>query len=176
MNITPTQNHNLTKDFLIEDSRWKARPDCQPAIDRAVETARSYVEQNEAIAFMPDSELSIVLTDDLSIKTLNATHRGKDKATNVLSFPIDEEADLFGPLLGDIVFAYETIEREADDMGIEFLHHLAHLSVHGFLHLLGYDHNETDEAEKMEAVEIAILASLDIANPYAGSEPIKMPD
>jgi probable rRNA maturation factor len=166
----------LEKDYLIEAEEWNQISDLQAVISRAVDYAHAYAEQIEDIEILPGSEISLVFSSDAEVRALNAAHRGKDKPTNVLSFPIDEEADPLGPLLGDIVFAYETVEREADELAIEFLSHLTHLCVHGFLHLLGYDHIEWDEAEKMESVEIAILAQLGIDNPYAGSDPIQMPD
>ena len=118
----------------------------------------------------PDgSELSIVFTDDENIKRLNAQWRGKDKPTNVLSFPafpVTKGAPP-QPLLGDIVLAFETVGREARDEGKTFDAHLIHLTVHGFLHLLGYDHEGEDDAEEMERVERRILARLAIPDPYA---------
>lgn len=115
------------------------------------------------------SELSIVLTNDDEIKKLNTNWRKKNKATNVLSFPAFELAigDKPGPMLGDIVLAIETIEREARDSGISFLDHLTHLIIHGLLHLLGYDHENDTDAEQMEALEIEILAHLGIKDPYS---------
>nr|WP_181701737.1 rRNA maturation RNase YbeY [Chthonobacter albigriseus] len=117
---------------------------------------------------MPGSEVSVLLTDDASVRVLNREHRGIDKPTNVLSFPQDDpDADAYGPLLGDIVVAHETVVREAIDGGLPFSHHLTHMIVHGFLHLVGYDHMQDDEAEEMERLETDILAALDIPDPYA---------
>lgn len=115
-----------------------------------------------------ESELSIVLTDDVEIKKLNREWRQKNKATNVLSFPAFETAvgQKPGPMLGDIVLAFETIEQEALESNIRFLDHLSHLIVHGLLHLLGYDHEIDMDAEQMEALEIEILAQMGIKNPY----------
>jgi probable rRNA maturation factor len=113
------------------------------------------------------AELSIVLTDDAEQRRLNRDWRGIDKATNVLSFP---QIEPFGPvigLLGDIILARETLEREAADLGVSFTDHFTHLVVHGFLHLLGYDHVADDEALVMEGLETQILASLGVADPYA---------
>ena len=93
--------------------------------------------------------------------TLNQQFRGKDGATNVLSFPADEDA-----LLGDIALCWPVVEREADQQGKTVGAHTAHLTVHGLLHLMGYDHVEDEAAEKMEALEIEVLATLQIANPY----------
>lgn len=113
------------------------------------------------------AEVSVVLTDDEEQHELNRQWRGVDKSTNVLSFP---QIEPFGPvmgLLGDITFAYETVGQEAEEMGISLEAHFTHLVVHGFLHLLGYDHIEDDEALVMEGLETQILATLGIADPYA---------
>ncbi len=115
-----------------------------------------------------------MFTDDASIREINAEWRQQDKPTNVLSFPAFPvtPGEKPGPMLGDIVIARETVEREAVDLGKSFEEHLTHLLVHGFLHLLGYDHMETEEAEEMEALETRILASLGLSDPYAGQDPI----
>jgi probable rRNA maturation factor len=113
-------------------------------------------------------ELSIVLTDDARIRTLNARWRGRDIATNVLSFPTEPPSQKARRRhLGDIVIAYETTAREAAMEQKPFAHHLAHLAVHGFLHLLGYDHESDEDAEAMERLERTILARLDLPDPYA---------
>ena len=112
------------------------------------------------------SELSIVLTDDAEQQGLNRDWRGIDKPTNVLSFP---QIEPFGPvtgILGDIVLARETLEREAVELGKPFTDHYTHLVVHGFLHILGYDHIDEAEALVMEGLETQILATLGIPDPY----------
>ncbi|HXE03384.1 MAG TPA: rRNA maturation RNase YbeY [Methyloceanibacter sp.] len=112
-------------------------------------------------------ELSIVLTDDAEQQQLNREWRGIDKPTNVLSFP---QIAPFGPvtgILGDIVLARETLEREAAELEKSFADHFTHLVVHGFLHILGYDHIEEGEALEMEGLETKILATLGIADPYS---------
>jgi probable rRNA maturation factor len=116
------------------------------------------------------AEVAIVLTDDQSIRALNRQWRGRDEPTNVLSFPARlAERGNGGPVhVGDIVIAYETTAREAAAEGKPFLHHLSHLAVHGFLHLVGYDHESYDEAETMESLERRILARLGVPDPYAG--------
>lgn len=113
------------------------------------------------------AELSIVLTDDAGQRQLNREWRGIDKPTNVLSFPqLAPHAPLFG-LLGDIILAHETLLREAAELDIGFTEHFTHLVVHGFLHILGYDHLEDEEALVMERLETQILDVLGIADPYA---------
>ena len=112
------------------------------------------------------AELSILLTDDAEQHDLNQQWRGKDSSTNVLSFP---QIEPFGPvvgILGDITLARETLEREAMDQGTTFDDHFTHLVVHGFLHILGYDHIDESEALVMEGLETQILATLGIDDPY----------
>ena len=118
-------------------------------------------------------ELSVRLTGDEEVRALNAKWRDKNKPTNVLSFPMLDEDDLRqanipGPelLLGDIILARGVCEAEADEKGVSIEQHAAHLIVHGTLHLLGYDHQEEDEASDMEAREIRALGRLGIASPY----------
>ncbi len=106
-------------------------------------------------------EVSVVLSSDKEVQDLNKIFRHKDKPTNVLSFPSDEKDEL-----GDIILAYETVVREAEKFGISPLHHTLHLIIHGFLHLLGYDHEKEKEAKEMENMEIRILETLHINNPY----------
>ena len=115
-----------------------------------------------------DYELSVRLVDDAEISELNQTYRHKKGTTNVLSFPFvnEHELPLNIDILGDIVIAAEVIAEEADEQGKSVEAHWAHMCVHGFLHLLGYDHIDASEAEEMECLEIAILAELGINNPY----------
>lgn len=134
-----------------------------PIVRRAVEAALS--------AFEPAPvTLSVVLTGDAEVRDLNKTHRGKDKPTNVLSFPAAlSEPD--GPeALGDVILAFETVRAEAEDQGKSLTDHLTHLVIHGTLHLMGLDHQDPEEAEEMEALERLLLAELGIEDPY--SEPL----
>jgi probable rRNA maturation factor len=109
-------------------------------------------------------EISILFTNDEAVRRLNAHYRGKDKPTNVLSFPQPS-----GPLLGDVVLAAETVRAEAALAGKPLEAHMAHLIIHGFLHLLGYDHWREEEAVAMEAVERAALERMGIPDPYAAA-------
>jgi probable rRNA maturation factor len=153
-----------TVDVVVQSPLWNAQRDAKALVRRAIAEAASMVATAAA-------ELAIVLTDDSAIRALNRNWRRKDAATNVLSFPAKEPK---GPraargtsgLLGDIVIAYETTEREARAEHKPFAHHLTHLAVHGFLHLAGYDHEADEEAEAMERLEAAILARLDVPDPY----------
>ena len=115
-------------------------------------------------------EVAILLTSDAGMQALNLRWRGKDAPTNVLSFPSGGEQGH----LGDVVLAYETVEGEAKQQDIPIADHVAHLVVHGMLHLLGYDHEQEDDAVKMERLETEILATLGIADPYGNSEPLGM--
>jgi len=148
-------------DILVESPRWRAVPTAQRTVRRAIAAAAARARAG--------SELSIVLTDDAAMRTLNRRWRGKNRPTNVLSFPSGESDPQRGKPrhLGDIVIAYETTAREAIGESKPFAHHLAHLTVHGFLHLLGYDHDKDDDAEKMERLERTILKRIGIPDPYA---------
>src|SRR6185369_6399350 len=121
----------------------------------------------------PPTELAIVLSDDSAIQTLNRDWRGKNAPTNVLSFPAARpgKSRSAPPYIGYVVIAYQTVAREAVAEGKPFNHHLAHLAVHGFLHLLGYDHENDRDAEIMEGMERRILKRLAVPDPYASSVP-----
>jgi len=113
-------------------------------------------------------QVTLVLTDDDEMRTLNRTWRGKDAPTNVLSFPVGE---IGAPgFLGDVVLARETTRKEARDQNLALQDHVSHLVVHGVLHLLGFDHAADEEAERMESLERVALASLGVADPYAEEE------
>ncbi len=133
----------------LRDLRWK-------------KALRPYCKTVEAVvqAVGASGDLAIVLADDEFIQELNKHYRGKDKPTNVLSFPNEDEP------FGDVVLAFETIEREAAGQGKSFRDHAAHLIVHGILHLMGHDHEDEAQAEKMERKEVSILKRLGIENPY----------
>jgi probable rRNA maturation factor len=160
MSRSPLRRPALAVDIVVESPLWKAQRGADAMLRRALAAAGALVPS--------DGELAVVLTDDAAIRALNRDWRGKDAATNVLSFPAKEaRPDRRAPrLLGDIVIAFETVAREAAAEGKPFMHHLAHLAVHGFLHLVGYDHEANGDADAMERLEIAILARLDVPDPY----------
>ena len=152
----------LAVDIVVDSAQWKTQRGAEAMLRRALAEAAT-------MASISGGELAVVLTDDAVIRALNRDWRGKDAPTNVLSFPAPTEARGQGAaprLLGDIVIAYETAAREARADNKPFLQHLAHLAVHGFLHLLGYDHETDEEADAMEGLEAGILARLDIPDPY----------
>ncbi|TDO98777.1 rRNA maturation RNase YbeY [Marinomonas balearica] len=111
-------------------------------------------------------EMTIRLVDEEESQTLNNEYRGKNKPTNVLSFPFEVPEGVELPLLGDLVICRQVVEQEAQEQKKDLNHHWCHMVVHGVLHLRGYDHIKEDEAEEMEALEVQILASLNIPDPY----------
>ena len=153
----------ICPDIEQDSALWEQLIDAEAIAERALEAA---VEM-AGLTLLDGAELGILLSDDEHVKSVNQEWRGIDKPTNVLSFPAVEPTKLArAPFLGDIIIAYETVEREAKAEGKAFADHYAHLVVHGFLHLLGFDHINEADAERMEALEIAILSSLDIPDPY----------
>jgi probable rRNA maturation factor len=170
--ISQTTMSQLTlpiTEVLVVAECWQAEPDAEAVIQRAIAAASEAVGADTG-----EAELAVMLTDDSGIRTLNNNWRGIDKPTNVLSFPALQPtagAPADAPrMLGDIAIAYETTRKEADDEEKPFDHHLSHLAVHGFLHLIGYDHEKDDDAEAMEDLEREILAQLGIPDPYADRE------
>jgi len=158
----------LKIDVLVHSEHWKNAAAAKDVVRRALKQAATALSTKTA-------ELAIVLTDDAAMRRLNRNWRGIDAPTNVLSFAtknsgdqLDEQSggQFVGNHLGDIVLAYETVKREAHRDGKAFDHHLAHLVVHGFLHLLGYDHGNDAQARRMETTERAILRDLAVPDPY----------
>ena len=149
--------------ICVEDDAWMtALPDYERVCLRAARAAA-------AMRSAPDepAEMALMLTDDAAVRALNRTYRQKDKPTNVLSFPGDAAAPPGHPLmLGDIVLAYGTVAGEAAAQGKPLADHVTHLVVHGVLHLLGFDHENDEDAEEMEGLETRILAGLGIPDPY----------
>ena len=152
-------------DILESAPVWKNAPEAESVIEQAILACETKLGQAAE-----DVEVSVLLCDDAEIRGLNRQWRGKDSATNVLSFPAPP-----GPgaslHLGDIAIAYETVAREALEEGKPFAAHLAHMAVHGYLHLSGYDHEDDDEAEEMEQLEREILTALGVSDPYAEPAP-----
>ena len=143
-------------DVEVEDPAWTvAVPDAETLVRRAAEAA---------LGARSAGGVTILLTDDATVQALNRQFRAKDSPTNVLSFPAPPNPE---DHLGDVALAYGVCAREATDQGKPFGHHLQHLTVHGVLHLLGYDHIGDDEAEAMEGLERVVLAGLGVPDPYA---------
>jgi probable rRNA maturation factor len=152
-------------DILLEAGEWPDENVLEAIVSRAVSATFEELEADSD----EKPELSLVFTDDAHIKELNAGWRGKDKPTNVLSFPAFPVApgDALPPMLGDIVLAFETVAGEAVLENKPLEHHITHLVVHGLLHLLGYDHETEEDAEEMEGLERRALRRLAIPDPYA---------
>ena len=164
----------LDIQIAVEAEGWPEEADLEALSAKILDHAADFLEaQGQPFAPMP-SEVSLVFTDDAEIQAINSEWRAKDKPTNVLSFPAYplKPGHKPGPMLGDIVIARETVEREADELEKSFSDHLTHLMVHGFLHLFGYDHMTEEEAEEMEGLETRILAGLGLSDPYAGQVPV----
>lgn len=157
-------------EVIVASPQWRKKPNAAALVRKAIRAAASTKS-----ASTPHTELAIVLTNDSAIRALNRQWRKLDAPTNVLSFPAKAvRAERTAPRqLGDIVIAFETTAREAAMEGKRFEHHLVHLTVHGFLHLLGYDHDSDREAKKMERLEVAILARLNVPDPYVARDPAK---
>ncbi|KAA0264470.1 rRNA maturation RNase YbeY [Hafnia alvei] len=120
--------------------------------------------------FQEEAEVTIRLVDEAESHELNMTYRGKDKPTNVLSFPFEAPPGIELPLLGDMIICRQVVEAEAKEQEISLLSHWAHMVVHGSLHLLGYDHIIDEEAEEMEALEAEIMQELGYPDPYAAEK------
>jgi probable rRNA maturation factor len=152
-------------DISVEAGDWPQKRKLRSLVDKAVAAALG----DARVDAEAGSELSVVFSDDAHIRTLNSGWRGKDKPTNVLSFPAFpvKIGEKLPPMLGDVVLAAETVAREAELEGKPLDHHITHLVIHGVLHLLGHDHEDDAEAEAMEALERAALARLAIPDPYA---------
>jgi len=171
-----TQNTSeIDLDICIEDPQWNS-------INFDLEGLSKCAIQNTLAETRPNlqcCEVSLLLTNDDSIQALNREYRSKDKATNVLSFPSHEDINdaienhIFPEqplILGDLIVAYETVKHEAELEKKTLHNHYAHLLIHGTLHLLGYDHIEDHDAEEMESIEVKILNSMGIPNPYEDRE------
>lgn len=147
-------------DIALDDDRWRL-------VDGLEQKAESVVDQTcTRLQTVRSGQTVVLFSDDQTIQDLNDRFRAKNQPTNVLSFPAPESADY----PGDVILAYETCEKEAAQRGISILNHATHLVLHGFLHLLGYDHQSNEEATLMEGLETEILKELGIRDPYAPSD------
>ena len=151
----------VTADIVVESELWASQPQAEAIVRAAIAAAAPHSTDG--------GEVSILLSDDSAVRELNRQWRGLDQPTNVLSFPAAKTPAAQGHL-GDIVIAYETLQKECEDESRDFLHHLAHLSVHGFLHLIGYDHQNDAEAAEMEGIESKIMISLRMPDPWLGRD------
>ncbi len=159
----PIKKIHIECDILKMDNKWEELPEISDIIELTVNYAHNnpqYIHKD-----IHSLEISIVLTNNTHITELNRDYRGKDKPTNVLSFPQDEPG-----LLGDIIIARETIIAEAKDQGKTMQNHFTHMLIHGCLHLMGFDHIEEKEAQTMEDLEIKILSQMNIKNPYESND------
>jgi probable rRNA maturation factor len=161
-------------EVLVGSPQWRRRRHAASLVRKAIRTAALIAGGARSTR---RAGLAILLTDDSAIRALNRDWRKRNAATNVLSFPARSFSarSLRGRSprhLGDIVIAYETVAREAVIEGKPFGHHLVHLAVHGYLHLLGHDHATEREADRMERLEIDILARLGVPDPYRGTLPV----
>ena len=148
-------------DIEIEDEAWiAAAPGAELLVEEAAAAALTQID-------FDGGAVTILLTDDEAVRDLNSRFRGKDYATNVLSFPAPRNPEGH---LGDIALAYGVCAREAAEQGKPLAHHLQHLVAHGVLHLVGYDHETDAEAEQMEGLERVILAGLGVPDPYAAEQ------
>ena len=164
-------------DTAVEDARWETAVENIAQVAEKVKTAAfDYLETHENLDFLASTKplkINLCLSNDETVHQLNKEFRGMDKPTNVLSFAnldfdnFAAENEPFDEIeLGDIIVAFETMVREADEQEVTLYAHFCHLLTHGFLHLSGYDHQTPDEAAYMENMEKEILQTLGIANPY----------
>jgi probable rRNA maturation factor len=162
----------LSVEVARSSPLWRALPKAEALARKAIDAAATA----GGVRLLDGAEIGVQLVGDEEIRALNARWRGFDRPTNVLSFPAaPPERIAAAPMLGDIVVAFETFEREAQGEDKALADHFAHLVVHGFLHLLGFDHEIAVEADRMEALETRILADLGVADPYASSVPLDAP-
>jgi len=152
----PDMAEEILAEIVIEHEGWQSVAGLETRCMEALQAALALIDDARPGAAV------ILFTGDQALQSLNQRFRGKDSATNVLSFPAPQSEHY----PGDVALAFETCRAEAEARGIALADHAAHLAVHGVLHLNGFDHKNDDEAEQMEAVEIAALARLGIANPY----------
>lgn len=154
----------IAVDIVEDDGDWSGVGDVGAIVQAAADAvaASGLVDVGGA-----DASVAVALSSDANVQKLNGSYRRKPRPTNVLSFPAGPGGE--DGFLGDVVFAIETLRREADALETPLAHHLQHLTVHGILHLLGFDHQTDDAADAMEAIEIKVLKSIGVSNPYTGA-------
>ena len=178
--MTASPAERLDISFSLESGDWEtAVADVERLTEGAARVAFEAAEKPEILDGDTPVEMSLVLADDALVQTLNRDYRDKDKPTNVLSFALlddlDDTDDVLAReqgmpiLIGDVILAFETVQREALEQGKSFGDHLTHLVIHGVLHLLGYDHQSDPDADRMERLETSILARMGIADPYSAN-------
>ena len=182
--MTASPAERLDISFSLESGDWEtAVADVERLTEGAARGAFEAAEKPEILDGDTPVEMSLVLADDALVQTLNRDYRDKDKPTNVLSFALLDDLDDTDEstddvlardqgmpiLIGDVILAFETVQREALEQGKSFGDHLTHLVIHGVLHLLGYDHQSDPDADRMERLETSILARLGIADPYSAN-------
>jgi probable rRNA maturation factor len=170
--VTARRAPSLAVEVVIDSPLWKSPRGLRPLIRTAIAAAATgATRRNRRGKGSRPASMTVLLTDDATIKKLNRTWRRKNAPTNVLSFPAKAAPGGDAPVfLGDIAIAYETTQREAEAEGKRFTDHVTHLAIHGFLHLLGHDHEAESQAEAMEALEVAILQRLGVPNPYVARD------
>lgn len=166
----------IVLDTIVDDSNWSVIEDIAQVAEKVKTAAFGYLKTHENLDFLTSTKplkINLCLSNDATVHQLNKEFRGQDKSTNVLSFAnldfenFNAENEPFDEIeLGDIIVAFETMAREAEEQGVTLYAHFCHLLTHGFLHLSGYDHIEPEEAAYMENLEKEILQTLGIANPY----------
>ena len=170
---------HLDISISLEAGDWEAAvADVEQRVEAAARAAFDAADRPDILGVAP-AEMSLVLADDALVQTLNRDYRDKDKPTNVLSFALldgsDDTDDVLARdegmpiLIGDVILAFETVQREAREQGKSVEDHLTHLVIHGVLHLLGYDHLSDPDADRMERLETSILARMGIADPYSAN-------
>jgi probable rRNA maturation factor len=168
--VTSSARNDIIVDVQKAASGWKALTGATALVRKAAQQAVMMADR----PVLKGATIAVLLADDARVRSVNRQWRALDKPTNVLSFPgAPAERISQAPYLGDIILAYETVAAEAVAEAKPLPHHVAHLVVHGVLHLLGYDHMTKADAERMEMCESAVLAALDIPDPYAGSDPLE---
>ncbi|MDD2840052.1 MAG: rRNA maturation RNase YbeY [Rickettsiales bacterium] len=163
---------NINIDLLIKDRHWKREEDVN--LNLMEDIFKIVFDYLKIPICRKNIEISITLTDDESIRVLNKDYRQKDKATNVLTFSLyEKKANILEDMeklplmsLGDVVFSYDTIQKEAEEQNKNFKNHFVHMLIHSYLHLFSYDHIKSKDRKEMEKLEIEILGKLGINNPY----------